>query len=63
MILQDYIPDLFDLVWFPFTLFRLQIENLIDTILGEYMVIPFGTLIKPKALEQRAQRLKRDIRI
>jgi hypothetical protein len=54
MILQNYIPDFFDLVWLSLTLFGLKIENLVDTILGEDMVIPFYTIIKTKALEQGA---------
>jgi hypothetical protein len=52
MIIQDNIPDLFNLVWFSLPFFGLQVDNLLNTILGENMVIPFDALIKPKLFEQ-----------
>lgn len=30
MIFQDYLPDLFNLVWLPFAVFRLKIENFLS---------------------------------
>ena len=52
MIFQDHIPDLFNLVWFPFTIFGLQVENFLNIVFGENVVIAFDSLIKPKPLEQ-----------
>jgi hypothetical protein len=52
VIFQDHIPDLFDLVRFPLPAFWLQVEDLLNTILGKNVVIAFDALIKPKPPEQ-----------
>ena len=63
MIFQDYLPDLFNLVWLSLTIFGLKIENFLNTVLGENVVIAFDTLMKPKSLDQSTKRFERDVRI
>ena len=48
-VFQDYIPDLLNLVRFPLPIFGLQLEDLLNTILGENVVIAFDALIKPQS--------------
>ena len=52
MIFQDHVPDLFDLVRFPPPIFGLQVEDLLNTILGENVVIAFDALINPSRLSR-----------
>jgi hypothetical protein len=52
VIFQDHVSDLFDLVWFPLPIFGLQVEDLLNTILGENVVIAFDALIKTNLPEQ-----------
>ena len=61
MIFQDHIPDLFNLVRFPLPILGLQVEDLLNTILGENVVVAFNALIKPKSPEQSTQRFERDV--
>jgi hypothetical protein len=51
MILQNYIPDLFDLVWFPLPIFRLQVEDFFNIYLGENVMIASNAFIKSKPFE------------
>lgn len=48
-------PNLFYLVRLGFRCFRLQIQNLLDPILAEYVMVSLGSLLKSKMSEQLTQ--------
>jgi len=49
---QDNISNLFDLVWFSFSVLWLKVEDLLNTLHGKYVVIASDALIKPKPPEK-----------
>jgi hypothetical protein len=61
-IFYDYLSDLLDLIWFCLaTIFRLQIQYLVDSLFGEYVVTSTDAFLKTQASQQGAHTVKGDI--
>ena len=51
MMIHYNISDLFDLVWFAFIAVRLQVEDLLDSLAGEYVVTSFDALLESQSFQ------------
>jgi hypothetical protein len=58
---NDYLADLFHLVWFRFRASWLKIENLQDALFRENVMAASNSFIKPQMSKQCAQTCERDI--
>ncbi len=61
LMLQDYIANLFDLIRLRVCTFRLQIQDLFDSLFCEYVMTSTNTFFKPQMTQQLTQPRKGDV--